>query len=369
MLKDCQTFKLRQDMMHHLESMMVEDEQQSALFIEHVLSETDLMIGLIENFMKNCKFEIDRFSSDMKRLYITQLSKLFLFGYNNESDVESDLNGSQELSREQAALSNLPIALIEKFGLTNLTIEGGKAPKRMLVRRIFDCFTSELNLDFSRIFLSFVDPESDVTLSLSPIKLEICSGQGEWVVKQAKHDPLCRWIALELRCNRVYDIFSQAILHRVENLSILQGDARFIIPTRIQASSIDYVFINHPEPPERTVGKGSTQGKHLLTTQFFNEIYHIMRLNGRLSIVSDNLPYMKELTQQLADDFQQKFASVSFEHGAKSYINDMTVDGIDLWRGELPEESGIKAEASSYFDRLWNKGQKTRRWFLMVEKL
>ena len=372
MLKECQTLKLRQDMMHHLESMMVEEEEQSALFIEHVLNETNLMINTIDNFMNDYKLEIDRFQSDMNRLYTMQLSKLFVFGYNNGSDIESDLNGSQGLSREQATLSHLPIAWIEKFGLDYLRMEGIKAPKRMLVRRILNSFTSELKLDFSTIFSSIFNSESAIadenSSSSSPLKLEICSGQGEWVVTQAKHDPGCRWVAMELRCNRVYDIFTQTILNKLENLCILQGDARHIIPTRIQASSIDYVFINHPEPPERVVGKGSTQGKHLLTTEFFNDVYDIMQINGKLSIVSDNLPYMKELTNQLANEFKQKFTSVGFEQGGRSYMNEWELDDVTLWRGELPEESGIKTEASSYFDRLWNKGQKTRRWFLMVRK-
>lgn len=47
-------------------------------------------------------------------------------------------------------------------------------------------------------------------------------------------------------------------------MCILGGDAMRILPDRIESSSLDYLFVNHPEPPQQTGGLDS-QGKHLLT--------------------------------------------------------------------------------------------------------
>ena len=59
-----------------------------------------------------------------------------------------------------------------------------------------------------------------------PIKLEIASGTGDWVVAQAQADVgKAAWAALELRHDRVYGIFSRMVLKQVPNLCVIGGDA------------------------------------------------------------------------------------------------------------------------------------------------
>ena len=45
---------------------------------------------------------------------------------------------------------------------------------------------------------------------------------------------------------------------------MIGGDATRILPERIQTGSIDFLFINHPEPPQQ-IGGFESQGKHMLT--------------------------------------------------------------------------------------------------------
>ena len=42
---------------------------------------------------------------------------------------------------------------------------------------------------------------------------------------------------------------------------------------------------------------------------------------------------------------------------------------LELWRGDSEEVQGNGARSSSYFDRLWERGQKKRRWFIVLKKL
>ena len=43
---------------------------------------------------------------------------------------------------------------------------------------------------------------------------------------------------------------------------------------------------------------------------------------------------------------------------------------VEVWRGNAgPEEGHTVTNASSYFDRLWDKGEKKKRWFLYLQKL
>ena len=44
--------------------------------------------------------------------------------------------------------------------------------------------------------------------------------------------------------------------------------------------SITAIYINHPEPPERTSGEGQSQGQHLLTQQFFDMMHRVLTPTG-----------------------------------------------------------------------------------------
>ena len=326
-----------------------------------------------------------------------------------------------------------------------------------------------------------------------PVKLEICSGSGDWVVVHAAADmhtgpgqpARARWLALELRCDRVHQTLCKSIAAHWEhcaqlplpqlagpgpspfgglpNLALLSGDATKVLPRRIAALSVAEVHINHPEPPERTSGEGESQGAHLLTQAFFGEIHRVLTDNGTVTIVTDNLPYGESLLRALAKTAHEAlvrrrnsggvgggaaFVSAPLaEHatgtrmlqevltvtedgvvgaggkakkgdeeglgtgkrmgkgkskgkaGAKRKASAAEVgsdsdgdddeeddDGSDnataavlaastgllrleLWRGDS-EDSGAGAPASSsYFDRLWERGRKKRRWFMVLRKI
>jgi tRNA G46 methylase TrmB len=261
---------------------------------------------------------------------------------------------------------------------------------------------------------------SDVSI---PVKLEIGSGSGEWVVAQASADlyhshsagssdgstskhtsacplpsPRALWLSLELRCDRVYDTLCRSVVQNLtegvqyeqmwkhqqyvqqqkfpfkgssgktqtpsdhadaagssggddgllqfssfipsslgdrpssgstsstapagsasatstvpdflpiasahfaglRNLAILGGDATKVLPDRITPDSLTSIFINHPEPPERTSGEGESQGMHLLTQRFFGEMHRVLKPEGTVTIVTDNLPYGKSLMAAVA---------------------------------------------------------------------
>ncbi|CAL1165385.1 unnamed protein product, partial [Cladocopium goreaui] len=47
--------------------------------------------------------------------------------------------------------------------------------------------------------------------SKAPVKLEACSGTGDWVVAQAQADTEANWVASELRYDRVWSILSKCV--------------------------------------------------------------------------------------------------------------------------------------------------------------
>ena len=168
------------------------------------------------------------------------------------------------------------------------------------------------------------------TTTTLPVKLEICSGSGDWVVAHAAADmhtgpgqpARARWLALELRCDRAHQTLSKSVAAHWEhcaqqplpqwagtgpspfgglpNLAILSGDATKVLPRRLAPASIAALYVNHPEPPERTSGEGESQGAHLLTQAFFGEMHRVLADDGTLTIVTDNLPYGESLLRAVA---------------------------------------------------------------------
>ena len=60
--------------------------------------------------------------------------------------------------------------------------------------------------------------------------LEVASGTGDWAAAQALAEVgTANWAALELRHDRVYDIFSRMVLQGVPNLAVIGGDAAQVL--------------------------------------------------------------------------------------------------------------------------------------------
>jgi tRNA G46 methylase TrmB len=237
-----------------------------------------------------------------------------------------------------------------------------------------------------------VEVETDIRENALPVNIEICSGSGEWVVSHAASDlyyrtgkhapsgasPRALWLALELRCDRVYHTICRSVLENIvrhsqhageasiadsghvqsspppplslgglPNLAVIGGDASHILPNRIAPGSIANVYINHPEPPERTGGVGDSEGQHLLTQSFFSEIHRILSNEGKCTIVTDNLPYAKSLLQALGKTAVTEAKSPSSSSG-KVYFSSVSLPSSDSdSKGRVLEDEVVISTSQS----------------------
>lgn len=133
-----------------------------------------------------------------------------------------------------------------------------------------------------------------------------------------------------------------------------------------------------------------------MTVEFFREIHRILTADGTITIVTDNQPYAKLLADSLAEMAQKAVKCInpaervgfvskrlgsdptrSLQESIRIADNGPTALeasspqlSIEVWRGDPGVEAGhIAADASSYFDRMWDLGQKKRRWFLFLKKI
>ncbi|CAE7253536.1 tfdA [Symbiodinium sp. CCMP2592] len=215
-----------------------------------------------------------------------------------------------------------------------------------------------------------------------PLKVELCSGEGEWVCAQAAADAgKASWACVENRRDRVFRTFSRALLTGVcKNLCVVAADAAVFL-RMLAPGSVAYVYVNFPEPPvRRGLGDGDIEGSgaaglgdaaapHLLTAETFRSVRRVLSSDGTLLIHSDNVTYLRQLAASLGA--VGGFANVS-DPGpgiVRDGASNSSPNGIAVWRGRPGIEAGVPdPEASSYFDRLWSHGRFTRRYFILVRR-
>ena len=204
------------------------------------------------------------------------------------------------------------------------------------------------------------------------VKLEICSGTGDWVCAQAAAGTDVHWVALELRHDRVYNTLTKAIIEGIPNLSLLRGDAMRILP-HIPDGSVHGLFVNYPEPPQKTgrseeSGGAVSEGAHLLDEAFFRSVGRVLTSKGSLTILTDNLWYAKLLVRVIADTAAESGLRSLSPGKCAEHLVEFSIGEVHLFRGLPGPAHGHAAESSSYFDRLWKKGKMDERYFLVLKK-
>lgn len=217
------------------------------------------------------------------------------------------------------------------------------------------------------------------------VKLEICAGNGDWAVAQAKADPGSDWVALELRHDRVYSIFSRAVLEGAPNLCAMGGDAARVVRRNLRAGSVSHVFVNFPEPPHHSGNEAADNRHHLLTPSFFKRVHAALEPGGGLTLFSDNHRYMQTLAKTLAELLHEEgddaadaekigepmFSAEAAEGTSMDGSGKAThenVAGVRLYRGLPGKGTGHAVYEQSYFDRFWEQGAHTDRFFMVLSK-
>ena len=212
-----------------------------------------------------------------------------------------------------------------------------------------------------------------------PVKFEICAGNGDWAVAQAKVDTASDWIALELRSERVYSIFSRVVFEGINNLRAMGGDAMQVLSTHIRPGSVSHIFINFPEPPHHSASRTANNQLHLLTSSFFELVHSALVDGGVLTLFSDNQKYMRSLANTISlllHENSVKAGEPMFlaekargtAMSGKGFASFENVAGLRLYRGIPGEGSGHIVHKQSYFDRFWEQGFHVDRYYLLVSK-
>lgn len=255
-------------------------------------------------------------------------------------------------------------ALRRGFGVDEC-VSRGLCSEKDFTAQLHRCLKKDGTLRWSKVFQSS---------SGLPTKLEVCSGSGDWVIAQAAAEVgRANWVASELRYDRVHSIFSKAVINRVDNLSILAGDAGSILRECMPAASLSHVCVNFPEPPQTSRHASCDDAEselHLLTADFFKDVHHALQDNGILTIFSDHQEYMRSLARTLGGLCENgcrifaPFSDLPMAHLESAE----QMDGVLICAGAPNPEAGHAVAAASQFDRFFQHGQHKERYYIAVEK-
>jgi len=242
------------------------------------------------------------------------------------------------------------------------------------------------------------------------IEVELGAGFGDWIVQKAIEDPSTDFMAVELRADRVAQIFARtAILSAskpIDNLCIVGGDSGALLHNQLQNESIDSFYINHPEPPTQTFGtdsqellsimNGGLEPAHMLNSHIILSMAKVLKKKSqsRLVIVTDNKWYGRLICATIQrvlknhpdalynvdisklSNRNQRFKLVPFGEDGQFDIDDERMS-VMMFEGQPDESIGYPAKGKnqrgeSYFDRLWRSGggshAEKRTRFIIVMK-
>lgn len=266
----------------------------------------------------------------------------------------------------------------------------GLAAKRTIAKRLGKAVSRKGRLHWRRIFREAAPAADDAALTSEaclgggagsggglPVKLEIASGTGDWVVAQARADVgRASWACIEWRHDRVYSTLSRMCLQAVPNLCVMGGDAAAIVRHHLKPRSVAHAFVNFPEPPSGHEGYEASNALHLLTPKFFTDLHRVLRPGGHLTIFSDNGRYCRALAATLgalrSDDGAPLLVSQRL-NGTPGSTGDAPrfeeVNGVRLYYGVPGRECGHLQSEMSYFDRLWEyrQGDETQRFYMHLQ--
>lgn len=233
--------------------------------------------------------------------------------------------------------------------------------------------------------------------------IELGSGYGEWMVNQAASLPDRNHVAVELRADRVHQIFAKGMLipaGPLENLAVVGDDCSSFLLERVKPQAVSTIFANHPEPPTQVHGKsdrdlqtimdGGPEPGHMLSSRCLIAAGKVLEKKGRMVIVTDNMNYARLLCATVVRINRQKLSCLR-SCGAKPKalglreiesfpLNESKAGNgrVVLLEGQPSPKIGHAGskgseKGSSYFDRLWRTGacghaSSRERYILILEQ-
>lgn len=230
-----------------------------------------------------------------------------------------------------------------------------------------------------------------IFLNTNPICVELCSGNGEWIVERARQHPNINWIAIETRYERVWYIYLRMSLLYLRNIFIIYGDAKIALQECFIPNTIQCIFINYPEPPIfitqnntfidenllRISHKLLIDNKHRNLRTLFG-VQHGWQLSSSSFTTEQKITNNNNNTKKLRKNTEENTGSIiivtddqilagSIVRLFKDKFESLYTTRLDdsmMYDTKVPKSYG-----TSFYNRFWCAGHKSLRFFFHMRKL
>lgn len=175
--------------------------------------------------------------------------------------------------------------------------------------------------------------------SSKEIAVEFCSGNGHWVVAQAKAYPNYQWVAVEKRLSRVKKILRKAELAGLDNLLVVCSEAKWFTQHYLKENQVARIFVNFPDPWP----KDKHSHHRLFEPQFVQELTRVCSNGAQLNLVTDHAEYLEQALYCMKAHplwspilAYPHWLNFELEQWGYSYFGELwTSKGCQLYRTEL----------------------------------
>ena len=163
----------------------------------------------------------------------------------------------------------------------------------------------------------------------SPLAIEYCSGNGQWICERAKQNPQINWVAVEKRFDRARKIWLRLHRESLPNLIVVCGEALSFARHYVPAGSVSQIFVNFPDPWPKL-----RHAKHrLIRSEFLFEVEKSLSPLGLATFSTDDQPYLTQMIKTVAlhpkwrPRFPPPYFATEWPEFGDSYF-------CNLWRGK-----------------------------------
>lgn len=389
--------------------------QSNSVYREHRLSEIESEAKTIIDICSECVQDGNLAARGLARRMTTRLVYLSGGGSSENQSTTDNINSTgTSSSSSQRCLTN---SLFFSFGLSTIAGKLGvlvgdrttplkqKESNRILgaVGLQGGILNENDTLNTHRIFSAGIGDAKNQKKRKKKtrrVEVELGAGFGDWIVRKAIENPTIDYMAVELRADRVAQIFARTAIisssSPVNNLCVIGGDSGRFLSHHLAPGSIDSVYINHPEPPTQTFGadsdtlhsimQGGEEPAHMLHSSVLIAAISSLKVSGKsqLIIVTDNKWYARLICVTLhkvktLHPGRIETVNLTKEDNSFQKIEVPEIEGSlsVIYEGQPNETTGYPAAregaGESYFDRLWRAGAGThaerKARFVFLERM
>lgn len=119
--------------------------------------------------------------------------------------------------------------------------------------------------------------------STGPLELEIGCGAGGFAVEYARRNPHVRYVAFEWRKKYAREVAHRAQKHGVQNLRVIEGDAKLEVPRLFAPGTLACIHLQFPDP----WWKRAHRKRAILTPEFTKLLFGLLEPGGRFDLRTD----------------------------------------------------------------------------------